>query len=222
MTGTERYGRPAGRLPCGRAIDDLVAQVTDGAAPAEGDHQRGCAHCTAALAELETLWQPVRALAAERVQAPAEVLRGVMARVRELIEQGWYAVISEPEGSTRIAARVLGAYARLAAEAVPGVTLAIGGGRTGESTSTAEIAGDTGEASSNVGVTGTHVVIDVDVVVQLGVSIPAVGQEVQERIADRIAAYTGLTTHQVRVTVVDVVRGHSQRPVPGGGAARET
>ena len=219
MTGADRYGHWAARLPCGRAVDDLMAQVTDGGAPVEGEHQRRCAHCTAARAELEALWQPVRALAAERVRAPSEVLQGVMARVRELMEPGWYAVVSEPEGKTRIAARVLGAYARLAAEEVSGVTLAIGGGRTGESTSAAEIAGDPGEAASNVGVAGAHVVVDVDVVVQMGVSISAVGREVQERIADRIAAYTGLTTHQVRVTVVDVVRGHTEGPVAGGGAA---
>jgi hypothetical protein len=56
---------PADRLPRGAVPADLLAQVTEGAAPRDPAHQRSCPHCRAALAEFEDLWAPVRELAAE-------------------------------------------------------------------------------------------------------------------------------------------------------------
>ena len=192
-------------LPCGRFADDLLNQVADGAPPQDPRHQRTCPHCRATLAELETLWEPVREVAAEEVRAPNDLLANVMHRVRDLLEHGWFAVVSTTRGDTRIAARVLGALARLAAEEVPGVSVALGGGRTGDSVTASELASRASEVATTVGAAGTHVVIDVDVVVQMGSPIPRVSSQVHQLIVQRIAALTGLTTHEVNVTIVDVV-----------------
>ncbi len=204
------------RLPCGAPVDDLLAQVTEGTPARDAAHQRTCPHCRAALAEFEDLWAPVHELAAEEVRAPAGLLQAVMAQIRELSRNSWSAVLSDPTGQTgqtRIAARVVGAVARLAAESVPHVTLALGGGRVATPTGAAAdlplIAGRRGEAATDVGLAGSHVVVDVQIAVDLGAPMQQVAAVVRDRIARHIAEQTGLVTTQVNVTVVDV------RPPPG-------
>ncbi len=64
------------------------------------------------------------------------------------------------------------------------------------------------------GAAGTHIVVDVDVVVQMGSPIPQVSRKVHQRIVQHIAALTGLTTHEVNVTVVDVVPSTRTRTRP--------
>jgi uncharacterized alkaline shock family protein YloU len=53
-------------------------------------------------------------------------------------------------------------------------------------------------------VAGDLVVVDVQIAVDLGVSVPVVAQQVRDRIAEHLRAQTGLTTTEVNVTVVDV------------------
>ncbi len=195
------------RLVCGAAYDDLVAQVADRRAPespAAHPHLAGCVHCAAALAELQTLWAPVHDLAREPVRAPADVLTSVMARVRELPRQSWYAVVPGERGETRIAARVVAAVARLAAEEVPAVMLALGRGRTGAGMTAEQVAGRPGRPATEVGVAGTHVVVDVQVAVALGSRLESVADRVRTQIARRVAEHTGLTTQAVNVVVADV------------------
>jgi len=194
------------RLPCGILVDDLLAQVADHAVPRDPVHQVGCPTCKATLAELEVLWAPVHAIAAEQVQAPAGLMSAVMARVRELPRTTWHAVIHSDMGQTRISARVIAAIARLAAEDVPDVTLALGGGRTTQRHTAEQVAGPEAEAATDVGVAGTHVVIDVQVAVEWGAAIPHVARQIRDQITRHIAAYTSLTTDEVNVTVVDVER----------------
>jgi uncharacterized alkaline shock family protein YloU len=195
------------RLPCGASANALLLQVAEGTPPRDPTHQRGCPHCRAALAELEDLWAPVQELAAEEVRAPAGLLQAVMAQVRELSRNNWSAVLQDAVGGeTRIAARVVGAVARLAAESVLHVTLALGGGRVateaGAATDVARVAG--AEDATDVGVAGTHVVVDVQIAIDYGVPMPQVAEQVRQRIADHIATHTGLTTTEVNVVVVDV------------------
>lgn len=196
------------RLRCGVQVEELLAQVADGTPPRAPVHQRGCPHCRAALAELEELWGPVQDLAAEDVRAPAGLLQAVMAQVRELSRNGWSAVLHDDAGQTHIAARVIGAVARLAAESVPHVTLALGGGQVATPADTAtdhaRIAGSAGETATDVGVAGTHVVVDVQIVVDIGTPLHQVAGQVRERITRHLANQTGLTTTEVNVTVVDV------------------
>jgi uncharacterized alkaline shock family protein YloU len=199
---------PGDRLPCGKGIDDLLTQVADRTAPSDPAHQRTCPHCRAALAELEDLWAPVRDVAAEDVRAPAGLLQAVMAQIRELARNDWSAVLTGPRGRTRIAARVVGAVARLAAESVPHVTLALGSGRVATPADTpvdhTKIAGRHSEAATDIGVAGEHVVVDIQIAVDYGAPMWQVAARVRNRIAQYIATQTGLTTTEVNVTVVDV------------------
>lgn len=193
-------------LSCGVPFEEILDQVTERRPPRDPAHQDSCPICRATLAELGEVWTAVDELAAEEVRAPALVLRRVMERIHELSRQGWYAVVSTPEGDTKIAARVIGALARLAAEDVPQVTLALGDGRTGTQSSRAVLAGSAGEAATDIGVAGSHVVVDVQVVVETGAHIPALADRIRGQIRDQIAGSTGLTITEVNVTVVDVAR----------------
>jgi uncharacterized alkaline shock family protein YloU len=209
---------PGDRLPCGKPVDDLLTQVADRTSPPDPAHQRSCPHCRATLAELEDLWAPVRDVAAEEVHAPAGLLQAVLAPIRELSRNNWSAVLHAPDGQTRVAARVVGAVARLAAESVPHVTLALGGGRIATPADTAvdheRIAGAEGEGATDIGVAGTRVVVDVQIAVDYGVPVQQVADRVRNRIARHIATQTGLTTTEVNVTVVDV-RPPLDRGAPG-------
>lgn len=201
-----RFDDAAGdeRLPCGASVDELLAHVVDGRPPRDPEHQRWCPHCRAMLAELRDAWSPVEDLAAEEVRAPAGLLDAVMARVRELSRNPWYASLPGPRGHTRVAARVVGVIARLAAESVPRVTLALGRGHTGSAASAAEIAGPAGETASDVGVAGTHVVVDVQIVIDYGAPVHEVARQVRKQISRDLREHAGLVTAEVNVTVVDV------------------
>lgn len=192
------------RLPCGVAYGDLLAQVADHTEPVDVHHQATCPHCRATLAELTELWGPVHELAAEDVRAPRDLLASVMAQIHELARHTWFTYLPTERGHTRIAARVVAAVARLAAEEVPDVTLALGAGRTSPFTSPAHIAGPQTEAATDVGVAGSHVVIDIQVAVEMGADIPAIAHQVRAHITHVIAAQLGLTTTEVNITVADV------------------
>jgi uncharacterized alkaline shock family protein YloU len=191
------------RLPCGVPVDELLAQVAERRRPRDPVHQRGCPHCRAALAELDEIWAPVHELADEEVHAPSGLLETVMARVRELSRNPWYAVVPGSVGGTRIAARVVGAVARLAAQSVPYVAVAVGRGRALPDDAE-RVAGEEGQAATSIGLAGTHVVVDIDIAVDYGVPIPQVAHLVREHIRRDLRQHTGLTTIEVNITVVDV------------------
>lgn len=190
------------RLACGTSYDSLIDQVVNRAGPADARHQANCPHCRAALAELRTLWAPVLELADTHVRAPADILTTVMTRVHELGRHTWHAVIPTERGQTRIAARVVAAVARLAAEELPAVTLALGEGRTTEHATRHQIAH--AEDATNVGVAGTHVVVDVQVAVEIGTNIPATAEQLRTHVAHHIATQLGLTATEINVTIADV------------------
>lgn len=191
-------------LACGVPFEEILDQVTDHRPPQDRVHQAACTTCRATLAELQDVWNSVDELVAEDVRAPTDLLRAVMDRIRELSAQPWYAVLDTPDGDTKIAARVIGALARLAAQDVPRVSLALGGGRTGTQHSRNELAGATGEAATDIGVSGTHVVVDVDIVIDVGAHIPNLSHQIRTRIGQDIAAYTGLSVAEVNINVVDI------------------
>lgn len=200
MPGTERVDADAPELPCGEPYDALVAQVAERRAPGDGAgaHQRTCPHCRAALAELGALWAPVRALADQRLRAPAGLLVAVMERVRELPRHRDWARVPDGgdqggPGTTRVAARAVGALARTAALQVPGVVHALGGGRAHDGPGT------------SVGVAGSHVVLEVSLVVARGEALPALADRVREQVSALVHGLTGLVVAQVDVHVADVV-----------------
>jgi uncharacterized alkaline shock family protein YloU len=203
-------------LPCGTPVDELLGQVAEGRPPRDAAHQQHCPHCRAALAELAELWAPVHELVAEDVRAPGELLEVVMARVRELSRNPWHAIVAGSAGHTRIAARVVGAVARLAAESVPHVALAHGRGRdappSDELAHRVHTAAPGGDAGTDVGVAGTHVVVDVQITVDYGASIPEAARQIREQISRDLHHHTGLTTTEVNVRVVDL-----RAPAPPAG-----
>ena len=204
MTGID-----SSRLPCGVLYDSLVTQVADHTAPVDPAHQATCRHCRAALVELDDLWDPLHELARQDVRAPRDLLPTVMARVRELASHNWFAFVPSERGHTRIAARVVAAVARLASEDVPHVTVAMGRGRTGTHSTAAQIAGPQGEAATDVGVAGSHVVVDIQIAIEIGAHIPTIARQVRAQITHAIARHLGLSTAEVNVTVADVQPGWS-------------
>jgi hypothetical protein len=68
------------RLACGAVFGALVDQVADDLPG--GEHEAGCPHCQAALAELRSLWDATRMLAAEELDVPEGLDAAVLRRVR--------------------------------------------------------------------------------------------------------------------------------------------
>ncbi len=186
-------------LACGVPFEEILDQIADHRPPRDPNHQATCPTCRATLVELGKTWAAVEGLVAEQVRAPAGLLRAVMDRIQELSSHPWHAVITTPDGETKIAARVVAALARLAAQDVPQVSLALGSGNTG----------NTGEAATDIGVSGTHVVVDVDVVVEMGADIPRLADQIRARISHDISHQAGLTATEVNINIVDVAPGGS-------------
>src|SRR4029450_2101560 len=74
-------------LPCGADLDALVAQVAD-EVPGDLDHQAGCPHCQAALAQIEELWSLARQLARGRGGAPGRIAGVGVGRIQRAILTG--------------------------------------------------------------------------------------------------------------------------------------
>jgi uncharacterized alkaline shock family protein YloU len=117
----------------------------------------------------------------------------------------WYGMITTDQGRTRVAARVVGAVTRLAAQEVPHVSIAFGRRRTTRDKDPATIAGTAGESATNVGVARSQVVIDVKIVIEMGPNIPTLADQVRRVVRTGIERFTGLTAAEVDVTVVAVL-----------------
>lgn len=186
------------RLPCAVPVDELLVQIADGTRPRDGRHQSACPHCRATLAEIRRLWAPIGQLATENVRAPSGLRASVMAKVRELPRNAWHAVIPGDRGTTYIAARVVSAVTRLAAEGLPAVALAVGRAQQGPA-SEAPIPA----AVAQVGVAGSHLVLNVHIIVRFGEHIPTLARVLRGRILDQVE-HLGLAPSEVNLAVVDV------------------
>ena len=192
-------------LPCGVPLDEIYAQVVDQTPPARPEHQARCPHCRAALADLSEAWAPVAQLAAKQITAPSSLLESVLAKIRQISRDPWYGMITTNHGRIRIAARVVDAVVRLAAQEVPHVSIAFGRRRATRDKDPATFAGTARESATNVGVAGSHVVIDVQIVIEMGPNIPTLADQVRRAVRTDIERFTGLTAVEVDVTVVDVL-----------------
>jgi len=192
-------------LPCGVPLDEIYAQVVDQTPPARPEHQAHCPHCRAALADLSEAWAPVAQLAATQIAAPSSLLESVLAKVRLISRDPWYGMITTDHGRTRVAARVVDAVVRLAAQEVPHVSIAFVRRRATRDKDPATIAGTTGDSATSVGVAGSHVVIDVQIVIEMGSNIPTLADQVRRTVRTDIERFTGLTAAEVDVTVIDVL-----------------
>ncbi len=180
------------RLPCGVAVDDLLEQIADEAHPSDPGHQGHCPHCQAMLAELRGLWAPVGRLAATAVEAPVNLVHDVMRRVRDLARQGWQGVLQQERGVTRIAAVVVARIAAVAAQRLPGVSLALGRLHA------------TPLGAVEVGLAGTRAAIDVDIIAPYDRPLHRVADAVREAVIHDVATLADLEIIAVNVTIVDV------------------
>lgn len=197
-------------LPCGADLGILVDQVAENLSPRDPEHEAGCEHCQAALAELGPLWEQVRELAREDVEVPPALLATVMRAVRaERIGNGGatlplravipqlvnHALLLGERGTLKIADSVVALIVAREALVTPGV-----------------LSLDSGGASSLVGRSpGVVVVVDesrvsvrLRLVAELGWPIPDVVDAVRRRAGAAVQIMTGLETAAIDITVTDV------------------
>jgi uncharacterized alkaline shock family protein YloU len=195
-----------GRLACGMDVDEMLEQAADGHADQLTGHQQHCPHCRAALHEFSRVWEPVRRLAAEPVAIPAAVKAAVASQIRKLVSDVWYTLQLTDGGAIRVAARVVAAIARRAAQNVPGVRVAFG--RSTHST-TAGLAEQSTlrhrHPHSAVGVLGRTAVVDLAIAVQYGENLDLIARQVQQRVTADLRACTVLREIAVNVTVDDIL-----------------
>jgi uncharacterized alkaline shock family protein YloU len=195
-----------GRLPCGALFADLLDQVAEQQADPKPGHQQRCPHCRAALRELDRLWAPVRQLAAERVTVPASLTRKIMGQVSRLASTTWHVVQPTGRGVTRIASRVVGTIARLAASEVPGVHAALGRSTAPAAAAATERATQAHQPETTaVGITGGTTVIDLAIAVDFGTSIPATADRVRTAVARQLHELAGLDDVDIEITVDDIL-----------------
>jgi len=196
----------AATLPCGADVDLLLEQVADGRAADRDAHQRDCVHCQAAFAEFTVLWNPVAALAASPVPAPAGLTAAVMSQIRVLVRDIWYTLQTTDLGHIRIAARIVAALARDTARLVPGVRVALGRSTHSKLAAAAERASLAHRhPHAAVGVLGRTAVVDLAVAVTYGDPVHQVARDIQRHVIASLRDSIGLKTVTVNVTVDDIL-----------------
>ena len=190
---------PDTRLACGRTTGPLLEQVAEGRGGDLDAHQATCPYCRAALAEFDRLWAPVRAVAADRPEAPASLVDAALRRVRGASDEPDYGRIDSPLGHTRVAARVVTALARHLAAGVPGVEVALG-------RLAADGHRDSGEVVPDVeaGVTGGSTAVQITLAAAYGQDLQALGERIRVVVARGVREVTGLEPVDVTVHIDDV------------------
>jgi hypothetical protein len=113
------------RLPCGVRLEELLAQVADGAPAEDAAHQSRCPYCQTALRRLRRAWSDVTDLASEPVNAPDRLTAQIMARVRILAGQtADFILLGHPRGETRVSHDVVVRITQRLARTIPGVVFA--------------------------------------------------------------------------------------------------
>src|ERR1700712_891929 len=194
------------QLACGALVDELLEQVADGDADRLSEHQRGCPHCQAAIAEFRVLWAPVQDYARQPVSLPRRLRVSVLKQVDRLVHDVWYTLQLTDSGTIRVAARVVAAIARDTAARVPGVRVALG--RSTESRIAELVAKATSghlHPHAAVGVLGRTAVVDLALAVSYGEPVHEVAHEVQRRVIRELRDNVGLQSVTVNVTVDDVL-----------------
>ncbi len=175
-------------LLCGTLMDDLIAQITDGAAPLDRAHQAACRYCQAALDAIRAAWVKLQALVRAPVAIPEELGDRIVEQVRELARTSEAAVvIADVAGETRIGDVVLARLARAAALPVTGVALA-----------TTTHAGEDPQRPGSA-------VIALRLVVQFGPAIEQIAARVRERVIADVRARAGIAVTRVDVAVEDLL-----------------
>ncbi len=170
------------QLACGGDLVALAAQVFEGAAPVDAEHQRSCSRCQAALRRIRAISRDVHGLASEPVGAPPGLLRAVMARLRA--SPALVTVDVRGRGVTMVADDVIAEVAVRAALSIEGVGYA------------SVLASE----PTTAGVVGLRVRL----VVAYGPSLHAIADGVRAAITADVAALTGAALGSVDVAVDDL------------------
>ena len=194
MNPTDEPGRdPGEQLTCGRPLDAILEQVAEGRGHQPDTHQARCVHCQAALGEYDRLWSPLRDLAAEQVTAPEGKIDEALARIRGAIAEPDYATLHSPDGTVRVAARVVVVAARHSAQDIPGVRVALSRNLTGTDTQVA------------AGVAGASTAIEITLAADYGQQLHRLGERVRQAVIARVRHLTDLEPVQVTVIIDDVL-----------------
>jgi uncharacterized alkaline shock family protein YloU len=178
---------PAGPLPCGTLLEDLIAQVTEGTAPLDRAHQAACRYCQTALEAIRQAWEDFQSLARKAVAVPDDLAERVMDRIRSLARiTGEGVTIAADHGETRITLPVIGRLARAAARSVDDVVWV----------SVVGVSEDSEQPGS--------VMVSLRLVVTLGPALEQVAARVRERVIEDIAGQAGAAVARVDVDVEDV------------------
>ena len=209
------------RLACGASSDDLLEQVSAGRAGDLDEHQAGCPHCQAALAEYDRLWAPVREVADTEVIAPGSVLREALRRIRSAAADPTYGTIDGPDGALRVAARVVVVVARETAQDIDGVRVVLGRLLTaGTAPEPGTVPADSipstrpegsGEGPAQpsgarvvAGVSGRSTAVEVVLAADYGTDLLELGERIRVEVTHQVRRLTGLEPVVVSVRIDDV------------------
>lgn len=183
MNGAERW------LACGTPMPELIAQVAEGDAPADAEHQRACRFCQAALREIARRWQAVDQLKAETVIPPARLLANVMRRVRAGLDR-WQVEVAQERGLMAVPAHVFAAAAYEVAWTIPDV-IAVRRARPLRE-------------NEEGGGTAASVDIAIELVVRYGASVPRVTEAVRSAVIASLQEMLGIEVRAVHIDVTDI------------------
>lgn len=213
-------------LACGTAVGPLLEQAVDHPG-VRTEHQQGCVHCQAALAEFETLWLPVRESAASTPVPPPDLVTRVIHRIRSAVTSPGWALIHQTGGVTRVAVELVLRVIRDAAQSVDGVrsslaTVAEGPGTTvrpvgadGPAVAGPAIRADPADPADlpdlagpqvgvELGVSGSTVAVVVTVAVEYGPDLWKLGTRIRRQVERQVTATVGISVASVSVRIDDV------------------
>jgi uncharacterized alkaline shock family protein YloU len=111
-----------------------------------------------------------------------------------------------PQGKTAIADNVVAKIAGIAAREIPGVhdLVTSGAGAAIAGLASRVTGGDTRSLGVSVEVGQQEAAVDLNMIVDYGVSIPQVAAAVRQNIINRVGAMTGLAVKEVNIAVTDL------------------
>jgi uncharacterized alkaline shock family protein YloU len=183
------------RLPCGTALDALVAQITDATPPPDPAHQAQCPFCQTALGDLRRGWDDLQDLARAPVPIPPGLTARVMTRVRSLARRAaGHVILAGPRGHTHISHDVVSQIARQAALTVPGVVFA-------SARSTPAQPADAARLDLAIRVVATY-----------GPALHALAAAVRATLRRQLPRLTGARAETIDITVADIARPATTEP----------
>jgi hypothetical protein len=177
---------PIAPLACGRDAATVWDRVAAGLAPDE--HERGCPHCAAAIADARGLSGVVHRMAAEPVVPPPSVLDRVMQAVRTEFRQRDLLALGSPLGPARLSRPAAAAVLRHVADRMAGVRA--------RSCRIEQPAGDAVPTGADVSIT---------VAARFGVDLASVTARVRQMVIAAGEQALGLPVRRVDIEVVDLL-----------------